>query len=71
MAIEAETLLLSMQATHRLLKEDTQSFIDIRLDQRIAIFTQMTKILNLSFKLYDFIDDRELKQHQSAFRKNA
>lgn len=31
-AIEAETLLLSMQATHKLLEEDTQSFIDIRLD---------------------------------------
>ncbi len=50
MAIEAETLLLSMQATHRLLKEDTQSFIDIRLDQRIAIFTQMTKIFHEAIK---------------------
>jgi len=38
-AIEAETVLLSMQATHKLLEEDTQSFIDIRLEQRIEIFT--------------------------------
>ena len=68
-AAEAETLLLSMQATHKLLEEDTQSFIDIRLEQRIEIFTQMTQILNLSFKLYDVIPDRDLKQHQSAQRK--
>ena len=70
-AIEAQTLLLSMQATHKLLEEDTQSFIDIRLEQRIEIFTQMTQILNLSFKLYDFIDNRELKKQQPGNqRKN-
>ena len=69
-AIEAETLLLSMKAIGRLLKEDTQSFIDIRLDQRIMIFTQMTQILNLSVQLCDFIEDRELDQHhQAANRK--
>jgi len=69
MAIEAETLLHSIQATYRLLKEDTQSFIDIRLDQRIEIFTQMTQILNLSMRLCDMIPNRELKQHQQGLRK--
>lgn len=53
-----------MEATNKLLKEDTQSFIDIKLNTRIAIFTQMTQILNLSFKLYDLIEDRSLKSQQ-------
>ena len=55
---------MSMEATNKLLKEDTQSFIDIKLNTRIAIFTQMTQILNLSFKLYDLIEDRSLKSQQ-------
>lgn len=59
-AIEAETLLLSMKAIDRLLKDNTQSFSEIRLEQRIEIFTKMTQILNLSVSLSDFIDDRKL-----------
>ena len=31
----------------------------------------MTHILNLSFKLYGYIDNRELKQHNSSIRKNV
>ena len=59
-AIEAETLLLSMKAIDRLLKDNTQSFSEIRLEQRIEIFTKMTQILNLSVSLSEFIDDRKL-----------
>ena len=67
--IEAETLLLSMKAIGRLLKEDTQSFIDVNLMQRIKIFTQMTQILNLSVQLCDFIPDRKLDHLQTVNRK--
>ena len=68
-AIEAETLLLSMKAIDRLLKDNTQSFSEIRLEQRIEIFTKMTQILNLSVSLQDFIQDRDLEQLHMPTRK--
>ena len=56
--IEAKTLNLAVESTTTLLNEDIQAFVDLPLEQRIRIFTQMSQILELSFSLFPLFKRR-------------
>jgi len=63
--VEAKTLNLCVEATTTLLNEDIQAFVDFPLEERVRIFTQMSRILDLSFSLHPLFKKRQLKDDRN------
>ena len=59
--IDAKTLNLCVESITTLLNEDVQGFMRLPLQQRIAIFRQMSQLLDVSFRLFPLLEQRELK----------
>ena len=59
--IDAKTLNLCVESITTLVNEDIEAFVEFSLEQRIKIFGQMSKMLDLSFSLFSLLEKRRLK----------
>ena len=59
--IDAKTLNLCVESITTLVNEDIEAFMEFSLEQRIKIFGQMSKMLDLSFSLFSLLEKRRLK----------